>query len=280
MLLLSLPTDVSAGDTASTFSIDEQRHLTARFEAEELDILLRRLSITAGFALVVVGKLGKAPVQGFDGVLLPDAIRQLAGDHHLLMQFDEGPENGGAVTKVIVFSRHTTAQAQARQPQQETAASTDRVKAEIRYDDFASLDRTMRLEHVTALVDEAEPADNDLLKQILRVDSNHKVREKAALALSQFDDEHAEEALLAALDDPNRAVRAEALRGLRHVQGARSASILADVIQHDPDPMVRRIAIDIAARLRSPFIDTAIEDAATDQDPMVREVAEQALRRR
>lgn len=67
-------------------------------------------------------------------------------------------------------------------------------------------------------------------------------RRAAARVLAAFpDDPRAAARLRALIDDPEFTVRADAVRGLRNATGD-AADLLAEILQHDDDPFVRRVA--------------------------------------
>jgi hypothetical protein len=78
-------------------------------------------------------------------------------------------------------------------------------------------------------------------------------------------------------DDPDPVIRAEALRGLRRLQGDHATPRLAAALLRDPDPGVRRIAAQLLAGSRRAEARETLRRAADDPDPSVRRAATAAL---
>jgi hypothetical protein len=78
-------------------------------------------------------------------------------------------------------------------------------------------------------------------------------------------------------DDPDPVIRAQALRGLRRIQGDNATPRLAAALLRDTDPTVRRTAAQLLAGARRAEARETLERAAHDPDRSVRRAAAAAL---
>lgn len=92
------------------------------------------------------------------------------------------------------------------------------------------------------------PSAEDIAKTI--ASTNPVVREDGAKIAQNFPDEVVEKALIAALGDPSRTVRLNAIESLAEIEATTAGAPLIDRLQNDDDPAVRRAAADALGRLK------------------------------
>ncbi|MGI9491277.1 MAG: HEAT repeat domain-containing protein [Geminicoccaceae bacterium] len=149
-----------------------------------------------------------------------------------------------------------------------------------RYQAIAKLGKAERLAEIRDLATARDELSANTLVEVLILDSDVTARRIAVTALGNLRSELAVDGLEAALGDRDRSVRIQALRGLRMVLAKNATSILAEVVASDPDPVVRRTAVELAAGLRSSAAREVLELGSLDVDPSVRDAVNAGRRRR
>ncbi len=92
------------------------------------------------------------------------------------------------------------------------------------------------------------PSAEDIAKTI--TSTNPVVREDGAKIAQNYPEEAVEKALIAALGDPARTVRLNAIESLAEIEATTAGAPLVDRLQNDADPLVRRAAADALGRLK------------------------------
>lgn len=91
------------------------------------------------------------------------------------------------------------------------------------------------------------PSAEDIAKTV--ASTNPVVREDGAKIAQGYPDPVVEKALIAALGDPARTVRLNAIESLAEIEATTAGAPLIDRLANDDDPLVRRAAADALGRL-------------------------------
>lgn len=254
-------------------------------EAEEVALadLLRAIGEAAAIEVTVRGDLGNVGRRSLVDEPLAAGIRRLLGRHSVLMLYDRNAAGEPRLREIKVEAAGTVTAATGRsvgRPAGRGQRGGGAVAAGIRsYQQLAVLDSAARIEAVRELAGRQDEVATGVLAETLQRDGNAAVRRLAANALSDRSrGEDAVAALTVALNDAERAIRIQALRGLRANLGDRLAPLLVDVVTGDQDPVVRRAAVQLASSLQGEEARQVIELALEDADETVRRVAEAAAR--
>jgi HEAT repeat protein len=143
---------------------------------------------------------------------------------------------------------------------------------------FADLDPSERFARVRELARQGGPDSLPALGEALGQDPDPALRRAAAAAIGNIGGPEAFGLLEGALGDDDASVRLQAIRGLRAADPATAVNAYGDVVRQDPDPAVRRAAVDLAASLGLEGAQV-LELALDDDDERVRQAAERALQR-
>lgn len=252
--------------------------------------VLRAIGDAGGFDVKIEGDLGEVQSQRLRNLPMPRAIKRLSGDHGLIMQY--GPD-GRALRAVRVHAASSigaspeereAARKRAAERRQavlaRAAASTPAAPAppDRRGGPLADLSQSERFARLRELSRQGDAASLPELGDVLRDDPDPALRRAAAAAIANIGGPEAADALEDALDDEERTVRIQALRALRSADQESANDAFADVLASDPDPAVRRAAVELAAGLGAAGEDL-LEMALDDEDEAVVRAAESALRR-
>jgi hypothetical protein len=99
------------------------------------------------------------------------------------------------------------------------------------------------------LADRRSPAAISVLRRVILAEPDEEVRAMAVLALQRLaaESEEASNLIRAAVSDPSRAVRLNALQ----VLDVRDITTLRALVEHEPDPEVRHVAVQLIAIFES-----------------------------
>ena len=118
-----------------------------------------------------------------------------------------------------------------------------------------------------------------LVIDVARTDAESTVREAAATAYGEIGDAGAVEWLsIAANEDPDRGVREAAVAAMGAIGAPEAVDALLLLIADGP-PQVRRRAVAAITVFDDPRIESALQRAALDRNPGVREAAEMVVGR-
>lgn len=143
-----------------------------------------------------------------------------------------------------------------------------------------SPERSGRVRAIQMLKRQRNPEATETLIGLMRGDVDPVVRERAAAALVDVGGREVASAFTAALTDTAVFVRVQAVRGLARIQGNAAAETLVRAADADPDPPVRRAAVEALAGLSGERVRQALARAANDTDPDTRQRALDALARK
>jgi hypothetical protein len=264
--------------------------LSVRLGEAPLEAVLEAIAAQTDVAITVRGDPGTVHAQAFADLPLDAGIRRLAGARRLLMFFrDEGDRR--AVPRLIavrVYGDRPAADLARARPltrtlgkaaQKPTPTPGPPAPPPPGYQELASKDKTSRLGAIRGLARQADEAALEMLGALAAHDADATVRRIAATALGNIGGEAVVPALEAALADADVEVRIQAMRGLHAIDPEAAAAPLGELVLGDPDPGLRRQAINLLATLRGEEAHATVELAASDPDDSVRQVAEKALTR-
>lgn len=95
---------VEVGDTEVELSLRDGLITMHLEEPVPLRDLLEAIGEEGGIAMLVRGDLGLAQPRAIEERPLAEAIRDLAGEHSLLMMYRDGEAIGGPLSKVVVYA--------------------------------------------------------------------------------------------------------------------------------------------------------------------------------
>jgi hypothetical protein len=240
-------------------TVREER-LSVNVRDASLADILRVIGQEGDLKLHLDGQFRTAITTSFTGLPLESGIRRLARGHSTTFAYGPPSRPGGVGRLTEIWIIETSPAASARPVDPQT--------------------RGARLAHLGALGRRQDDEAVAELARILTQDPDPVVRTQAVLAVGRRGDPRTAPALIAALADQQPSVRIQAVRGLRRVEGERSAEVLGRVLLSDADPVVRRVTASILASLRHAAAGSALRTAmSADSDPLVREAAASAYRR-
>ncbi|MFQ5828837.1 MAG: HEAT repeat domain-containing protein [Candidatus Methylomirabilia bacterium] len=264
--LLSVSTPASSqgvAQQAPAAAIDvvvEDGLLTVDVRDVALADVLRAIGEQAGLKVSIRGDITTRVTRSFTDVPLEEGIRRLARGHSVALFHDapQGETEAGPLTEVWVM--------------ESSPGQAVRTRVDPR-------ERATQLRTVRALARRRDEAAGAELSRILSQAADPIVRSRAAAALGQMGSAQAATALTTALSDQAPAVRIQAVRALRRVEGERAIQALRGVLTGDRDPRVRRVAARALGALSSNEARWALEAASSDPDESVRREVTRALAR-
>lgn len=280
--LVCASASVAAPASAIDVTVSEGR-LSLDIEEVALAELLQAIGDAAAIEITLRGDLGKVGPRSMVDEPLAAGIRRLLGRHSVLMLYDSSAEGESRLREIkveaagpVTADAAGAANRDATRLQRGRRASIGDIQS---YRQLAVLDNAGRVEAVRELAGRRDEVATGVLAETLQRDGNVAVRRLAANALSDGSrGGEAIEALTLALEDVERSIRIQALRGLTANLGDQSTSLLAQVLTSDDDPVVRRAAVQLASSLDGEQAQQVIELALGDSDETVRRVAEAAAR--
>lgn len=251
----------AAQDPASGVRVNVERgFLTIDARDAPIADVLYAVGKEAGIDVVIGRDDGTRLTQSLQAVPLDEGIQRLLQSHSFALFYSRsrGPKGTRALTGVRVIGSRPA------EPVREGAGDVDLNERAVRLGAVRELTRS--------------PDQSSLFELIgFSRDPDPFVRRQATAALGEFGGPHAVAALEAALQDSAASIRIQALLSLQKVEGDRAARILGEILIHDVDARVRRMAVRALARLRGEEALWALDAAAWDPDASVRQVAAGAL---
>lgn len=264
----------------------EDERMSLQVGQAPLGDVLRAVGEAGGFEVKLEGELGEVQPQRFQNLPLGRAIRRLTGDHGLIMAYaDDGSLESVRVHAATLIGASPEEREAARQRAvEQRQAVLARVKAPTTPEPaegggaFGALEQSERFARVRELARQGDPDSLPILGEALSGEPDPALRRAAAAAIGNIGGPEATRLLEGALSDDDASVRMQALRGMREAEPAVAVNAYGDVIQRDPDPAVRRAAVDLVASLGDEGLEV-LEMALDDDDDRVRQAAETALER-
>jgi hypothetical protein len=273
--------------------------LDVRVEGERISVDLSQVAtadvLTAiaeqtGAKLSIRGNLGTVRPQAFSGVLLVDALPQLAQPNGVLLRFAPVGGSGRRLIAIVAIAPGAAAPAgasglQAR-PMPTAGRFDPRKGLPPGFWDYDKADVPLpeleqRIAQLGAIAGTRGPAAMAASTYVLRADPDPQVRKAAigVLAGARPSDD-GRTALMQAVADADPEVRAAALRALSRGSGEKPVALLAQALKGDTDIGVRLAAIENLSGKDGELARAVLQGALGDADPQVHEAAKQALARR
>ena len=228
-----------------------------------LDEVLRTISERSGVNITVHSGGAAKVTQTFSGVGLDEGIRRLAPAYNVVLVYGAAEADGrpGATRLVEVHVYET---------------SKSPVTAVVDPQQRSTQLRTVR--ELSRQAHAREPGALTSLAGLLTRDPDPAVRRSAAEALASLREPEAVTALRSGAGDQDPSVRGRSLLSLGQMRDEGSVAIVAQGATRDPDASVRRSAVWALSTLQSEDARRALEVAATDADPLVKQAAAGALK--
>ena len=230
-------------------------------DARDADLadLLREIATRADFELTTTGQLGRRSAILTD-VPLEEGLRRLLQGHELMLIYRPAGVRGAP----RVVAAHVFAERAGGAPLPATASTAG----------------TGALSDIYQLVRAGnDPSNVGKLTDFLSNSTDATVRSRAAWALGRIGAPSASAALLQAVNDQSPQVRSQVAYALRNLLGVQAIPALVGLLERDPDASVRLVAARNLGTLRDASAASALNAAASDADPMVRQEVTRALQR-
>jgi HEAT repeats len=250
--------------SAPTQSVTVDRGvLTVDVRDMPLDEVLKTISEQSGVNITVHSGGAAKVTQTFSAVGLDQGIRRLAPAYNVVLVYGsaeaEGRPGATRLVEVHVYETSKSPVTAVVDPQQ----------------------RTTQLRTVAELSRKAhaqEPGALTSLAGLLAGDPDPAIRRSAAEALASLREAEAVNALRSGASDQDPTVRGRSLLSLGQMRDEGSVAIVAQGAMRDPDASVRRSAVWALSTLQSEEARRALEVAASDADPLVKQAAAGALK--
>jgi len=228
-----------------------------------LDEVLRTISDRSGVNITVHSGGATKVTQTFSGLGLDEGIRRLAPAYNVVLVYGSAEPEGrpGATRRVEVHVYET---------------SKSPVTAVVDPQQRSTQLRTVR--ELSRRAHAREPGALTSLADLLARDPDPAVRRSAAEALASLREPEAVTALRTGAADQDPTVRGSSLTSLGQMRDENSVGLVAQGATRDPDPTVRRSAVWALSTLQSEEAHRALEVAASDADPLVKQAAAGALK--
>ena len=237
--------------------------LTVDVRDMPLDEVLGSISEQSGVKITVHSGGAAKITQTFSGVGLDDGIRRLAPAYNVVLVYGtvdaKGPRGATRLVEVHVYETSKSPVTTVVDPQQRSTQL-----------------RTVR--ELSRKAHAQEPGALTTLAGLLASDPDPAVRRRAAEALAGLREPEAISALRSGASDQDPTVRGRSLLSLGQMRDEASVAIVAQGATHDPDASVRRSAVWALSTLQSEDARRALEVAASDADPLVKQAATGALK--
>jgi hypothetical protein len=228
-----------------------------------LDEVLRTISEQSGVNITVHSGGAAKVTQTFSGVGLDDGIRRLAPASNVVLVYGsaeaEGRPGATRLVEVHVYETSKSPVTAVVDPQQRSTQL-----------------RTVR--ELSRKAHAQEPGALASLVGLLTGDPDPAIRRSAAEALASLREPEAVNALRSGASDQDPTVRGRSLLSLGQMRDEGSVAIIAQGAMRDPDASVRRSAVWALSTLQSEDARRALEVAASDADPLVKQAAAGALK--
>ena len=269
----SVSADTAEARSTMEVALDEG---LLRIDARDAPLaeLLRAIGEAAGFVTIIEGNLDTTITRRFSGVPLVRAIRDLVGDHSMVMIHHATDDEVLHVAELRVFApRARTGVTDQPRPSASTLASLD----EEALAELSRPERGARIRAVQRLARATGLAAVPLLSNVLERDEDRFVRGNAAAALGEIKGESAVTFLARALEDEAVSVRLNAVRALGEVGSEEAIGILGDILLDHPDRRLRWLAARTLGEQRHEGARWFLEGAALESDRTVRTEVERSL---
>ena len=237
--------------------------LTVDVRDMPLDEVLRTISERSGVNITVHSGGATKVTQTFSGLGLDEGIRRLAPAYNVVLVYGSAePEGRPGATRLVEVHVYET--------------SKSPVTAVIDPQQRSTQLRTVR--ELARRAHAREPGALTALADLLARDPDPTVRRSAAEALASLREPEAVTALRTGASDQDPTVRGSSLTSLGQMRDENSVGLVAQGATRDPDPTVRRSAVWALSTLQSEEARRALEVAASDADPLVKQAAAGALK--
>jgi len=237
--------------------------LTVDVRDMPLDEVLRTISEQSGVNITVHSGGAAKVTQTFSGVGLDEGIRRLAPAYNVVLVYGsaaaKGPPGPARLVEVHVYETSKSPVTAVVDPQQRSTQL-----------------RTVR--ELSRKAHAREAGALTALAELLARDPDPAVRRSAAEAMASLRQPEAVSALRSGAGDQDPTVRGRSLLSLGEMRDEASVAIVAQGATRDPDASVRRSAVWALSTLRSEDARRALEVAASDADPLVKQAAAGALK--
>jgi len=237
--------------------------LTVDVRDMPLDEVLRTISDRSGVNITVHSGGATKVTQTFSGLGLDEGIRRLAPAYNVVLVYGSAePEGRPGATRLVEVHVYET--------------SKSPVTAVVDPQQRSTQLRTVR--ELSRRAHAREPGALTSLADLLARDPDPAVRRSAAEALASLREPEAVTALRTGAADQDPTVRGSSLTSLGQMRDENSVGLVAQGATRDPDPTVRRSAVWALSTLQSEEAHRALEVAASDADPLVKQAAAGALK--
>jgi len=237
--------------------------LTVDVRDMPLDEVLRTISDRSGVNITVHSGGATKVTQTFSGLGLDEGIRRLAPAYNVVLVYGSAePEGRPGATRLVEVHVYET--------------SKSPVTAVVDPQQRSTQLRTVR--ELSRRAHAREPGALTSLADLLARDPDPAVRRSAAEALASLREPEAVTALKTGAADQDPTVRGSSLTSLGQMRDENSVGLVAQGATRDPDPTVRRSAVWALSTLQSEEAHRALEVAASDADPLVKQAAAGALK--
>ena len=237
--------------------------LTVDVRDMPLDEVLRTISERSGVNITVHSGGATKVTQTFSGLGLDEGIRRLAPAYNVVLVYGSAePEGRPGATRLVEVHVYET--------------SKSPVTAVVDPQQRSTQLRTVR--ELSRRAHAREPGALTALADLLARDPDPAVRRSAAEALANLREPEAVTALRTGASDQDPTVRGRSLTSLGQMRDEDSVGLFAHGATRDPDPSVRRSAVWALSTLQSEEARRALEVAASDADPLVKQAAAGALK--
>lgn len=281
----------SPKDTQTSSAIDvrvDNGLLELDVKEARLSDVLRAVAKEARIELSLRGNLDRPISRSFAGVPINRALRLLIGrtPHIIIQRSDQNETESSRLVELRVFGQGQgqsglkRIDAREEKPPKAPKAPAVEPKAPSEEQILAQLkepNRARRFQAIglTTKID-GETAGR-ILQQVVADDENPAVRAYAIRTLTGLGSQMSLPALEEGLLDQDRAVRLEAIRAIARIDDDRAARSLERLIFDDPDPHIRRFAVQAIGLRRDESTRLILERAAQDPDAGVRKMVAHTL---
>ena len=283
--------DLRSSDPQSGIQVKiESGLLTLDVDGAPLSEVLRSISEQAGFKLLLKGDLNRPTSLAFSNLPLHRALRRVLGRTPYLTVQDPNSSSSenGSLLEVRVYG---AGQGQSRAPviEQRHKAPKDgsdpapqapsKTKEDMIIAKLGHSDRAARILAVRMTGELQNDAASQILQRVLSEDRDATVKSYAIRMLRSLaiEEQTSIEVLQYGLEDEERVVRLEAVRALSRIHDERALGSLEQVVLQDPDPQIRRFAVQALGARKSETARSILEKASEDADPIVRRIVKFSL---
>jgi len=252
---------------------------------EVLQAIARRTSVP----IFVDPAVEATVVAAFEGVPVDEALRRLLREQSFVFDYRRAESLGASeLTQVRVYPPGTRVSPGAQRATTSGEPVSDNRPRELTAEAAGASDPADRKGAVEALHEDSDDRRRQLTVEALGA-SDPAARKRAVEELHDSREAEAIPTLVMALNDVDAEVRVKALLALQELGIATAMQALApepfvEAVKSDPDPGVRRAALDVVGALADESQNqeaiAAIEHARHDPDPHIRQLAEDLVAER